>query len=144
MGAFFVVLLSGMLFWYQAHGKFDYDVAQSVLRSSESSEAAKEAARITMQRLSIFFTFYVLLQFWNLFNARRFGSTRSVFDKPFDNTYFWAIAGIILFGQFVITQFGGAVFSTYPLTMMQWLTLLAASSLILVLGEGVRLFNRSG
>jgi Ca2+-transporting ATPase len=142
MGAFFVVLLCGLLFWFRAQGSFDYDAAQMVLRSGASTEVEKEAAQTTQQHLSIFFTFYVLLQFWNLFNVRRFGSSRSVFDNPFDNRYFWAIAGIILVGQFIITQFGSSAFSTYPLTMMQWLVLMGASSLILVLGEGVRLFGR--
>ena len=142
MGMLFVVMLTILLFWFKSQGSFDYEAAQHILRSPDSSPASKLAAENTQQRLSIFFTFYVMLQFWNLFNVRRFGSSRSVFDKPFDNAYFWAIAAIIFVGQFVITQFGGVVFSTYPLTMEQWGWMTAGSVLVLVLGEVVRLILR--
>ncbi|HMO35607.1 MAG TPA: cation-translocating P-type ATPase, partial [Gemmatales bacterium] len=142
MGALFVVIVCGLLFWFQSLGPFDYGDAQDVLQSSQTTEAEKTEARETQQRLSIFFTFYVLMQFWNLFNARRFGSTRSIFDHPFENASFWVIAGIILVGQFIITQYGGAVFSTYPISLNQWMLLLGVSSLVLFLGEGWRLLKR--
>jgi Ca2+-transporting ATPase len=142
MGMLFVVALLGLLFYFQSQGPFDYDGAQHVLRSDTATEAEKDAARMTQQRLSLFFTFYVMLQFWNLFNARRFGTSRSVFHKPFENGYFWAIAGIILVGQFLITQFGGAVFSTYPLTIAQWCWILLSSAIVLIAGEGMRLVRR--
>ncbi|MFT3881380.1 MAG: cation-translocating P-type ATPase [Gemmatales bacterium] len=142
MATLFVVLLTALLFWFKSQGLFDYEAAQHILRSPDSTPEARLAAENTQQRLSIFFTFYVMLQFWNLFNVRRFGTSRSVFDKPFDNAYFWAIAAIIFVGQFVITQFGGVVFSTYPLTMEQWAWMTAGSVLVLVLGEVVRLVLR--
>ncbi len=142
VAALFVILLTGLLFWFQSQGPFDYDAASQILRAADSSEAAKEQARQTQQRLSMFFTFYVLLQFWNLFNARRLGTNRSVFRRPFENLYFWVIAGVILIGQFLITQLGGAVFSTYPLSWAQWGILLLSSSSILVLGELYRLLKR--
>lgn len=143
MGAFFVVLLTGLLFWFQSQGSFDYEAAQHILRDVQSSEIEKEAAHATQQRLSIFFTFYVMLQFWNLFNARRFGQSRSVFDHPFENGYFWAIALAILIGQFIITQFGGAVFSTYPLTATQWLWIIGTSAGVLLIGEIGRCYKRT-
>lgn len=142
MAMLFVALLCALLFWFQSQGSFDYEAAQQVLRSPDSSPSARVDAEKAQQRLSIFFTFYVMLQFWNLFNVRRFGSSRSVFDKPFDNAYFWAIAGIIFVGQFVITHFGGVVFSTYPLTVEQWSWMTAVSVLVLVVGEVVRLILR--
>ena len=142
MATLFVVLLTTLLFWFKSQGSFDYEAAQHILRSPDSSPESKLAAENTQQRLSIFFTFYVMLQFWNLFNVRQFGSSRSVFDRPFDNAYFWAIAAIIFVGQFVITQFGGVVFSTYPLAMEQWAWMTAGSVLVLVLGEVVRLILR--
>jgi Ca2+-transporting ATPase len=138
----FVLLLGGLLFWFQADGTLDYESAYATVRSSSANETELEPARETLQRLSIFFTFYVLLQFWNLFNARRLGTTRSVFRKPFQNQLFWIIALAILVGQIVITQFGGRVFSTYPLTLAQWGVLLAASAGVLVVGEAMRLLPR--
>lgn len=142
MGAFFVVLLTGLLFWFQSQGSFDYEAAQDVLSSAQSTESEKDAARDTQQRLSVFFTFYVLLQFWNLFNARRFGQSRSVFDHPFENGYFWGIALVILLGQFIITQFGGEVFSTSPLTATQWLWMILTSAVVLLIGEIGRWYLR--
>ncbi|HQR09139.1 MAG TPA: cation-translocating P-type ATPase [Gemmatales bacterium] len=142
MATLFVVLLTALLFWFKSEGSFDYEAAQHILRSPDSTPDSRLAAENAQQRLSIFFTFYVMLQFWNLFNVRRFGASRSVFDSPFDNAYFWAIAAIIFVGQFVITQFGGVVFSTYPLTMEQWAWMTVASVLVLVLGEVVRLVQR--
>jgi Ca2+-transporting ATPase len=142
MAALFVVLLGGLLWWFQAQGPFDYSTAQEVLHSSTATASARLSAQVTLQRLSFFFTFYVMLQFWNLFNARRMGSSRSVFYRPFRNLYFWLIAVAILVGQFLITQFGGIVFSTYPLTWQQWGIILAASSGVLVLGEAYRFLKR--
>ena len=142
MGMLFVVMLTILLFWFKSQGAFDYEAAQQILRSADSSPESRLSAENTQQRLSIFFTFYVMLQFWNLFNVRRFGTSRSVFDKPFDNAYFWAIAAIIFVGQFIITQFGGLVFSTYPLKMEQWGWMTAVSVLVLVMGEVVRLILR--
>lgn len=142
MAALFVVLLAGLLFWYQSQGSFDYLAARDVLNSTSSTEQEKMQAQDTQQRLSIFFTFYVMLQFWNLFNARRMGTNRSVFDRLFTNKYFWLIALLILLGQFMITQFGGAWFSTYPLTLKQWVLIVVCSSGVLVLGEGYRLLRR--
>jgi Ca2+-transporting ATPase len=142
MAALFVILLAGLLFWFQSLGSFDYLSAREVLLSPSSTEIEKANAMDTLQRLSIFFTFYVMLQFWNLFNARRMGTNRSVFDRPFTNKYFWLIAVGILLGQFLITQFGGAWFSTYPLTLKQWVLILICSSGVLVLGEVYRLLQR--
>lgn len=142
MGTLFVVVLLGLLFWFKSLGAFDYDAAQQTLRRETATTAEQDAARATEQRLSLFFTFYVMLQFWNLFNARRLGSQRSVFDHPFENVYFWAIAGIILVGQCIITQFGGAVFSTYPLSAVQWALVIGASAFVLVVGEIWRLCSR--
>jgi len=142
-GLLFVVLLAGLLLWFQSRGPLDYDAASAVLRSATASEAEREVARTTQQHLSIFFTFYVLLQFWNLFNARCLGTSRSVFRRLFQNRLFWIIAMAILVGQFVITQFGSQVFSTYPLTATQWAVLLLSSAGVLAVGELVRLLQRA-
>ena len=92
--------------------------------------------------LTIFFTFFVMLQFWNLFNARVFGTTDSAF-KGLNKSYgmeFIALA--ILLGQFLIVQYGGAVFRTTPLSGHTWLLIIASSSLVLWIGELIRLVKR--
>lgn len=85
--------------------------------------------------LTMFFTIFVLLQWWNLFNARVFGQKRSIFDGLLKNPAFVGISLVILVGQFLIVQFGGAMFRTEPLTMHQWLMVLGGTSLVAIIRE---------
>lgn len=154
-----VVGLIVMLFWFEDRfGRLDYELARSTLKQSQADFAQAQAVgnlaemqaeTVVIERqqdimwsLAFFFTFYVLLQFWNLFNARRLGTKKSVFANLFENPYFWAIALSILFGQVLITQFGGTVFSTYPLRLEDWAIILAATSLMLAIGELIRFSQR--
>ena len=86
---------------------------------------------MTVQRLTIFFTFFVMLQFWNLFNARVFGTTDSAFKGLTRSYGMELIVLAILGGQFLIVQFGGAVFRTEPLDWQTWLIIIGSSSLVL-------------
>lgn len=97
---------------------------------------------MTIQHLTIFFTFFVMLQFWNLFNAQVFGTTDSVFkglNKSYGTLF---VVIVILLGQFLIVQFGGAVFRTEPMSLATWGVILALSSGVLWVGEAVRLIQR--
>ena len=97
---------------------------------------------ITTYELSLFFTTFVMLQFWNMFNARCLGSTQSAFKGLFQNKAFVAIASIILFGQILIIQFGGNVFRTVPLSLKDWLIITGSTSIVLVIGEVKRYFAK--
>ncbi|MFK2415855.1 calcium-translocating P-type ATPase, PMCA-type [Bacteroides fragilis] len=97
---------------------------------------------MTVQRLTIFFTFFVMLQFWNLFNARVFGTTNSAFKGLTKSYGMELIVLAILGGQFLIVQFGGAVFRTEPLDWQTWLIIIGSSSLVLWIGELIRLVKR--
>ncbi|MFK2085574.1 calcium-translocating P-type ATPase, PMCA-type [Bacteroides fragilis] len=97
---------------------------------------------MTVQRLTIFFTFFVMLQFWNLFNARVFGTTDSAFKGLTKSYGMELIVLAILGGQFLIVQFGGAVFRTEPLDWQTWLIIIGSSSLVLWIGELIRLVKR--
>lgn len=114
----FLVVLIGILFYVQQDG---------VVSSYE---------------LSAFFTIFVLLQFWNLFNARCMGSTQSAFSGMTENKGFLAIAVSILVGQVLIVQFGGDVFRMVPLNLRDWLIILGGTSLVLWVGELWRLVKR--
>lgn len=119
MGVVFLALLMGMLFRFN-----------------------NEEGGMTVQRLTIFFTFFVMLQFWNLFNARVFGTSDSAF-KGISKSYGMELVVLaILGGQFVIVQFGGAVFRTEPLDFTTWMIIIASTSLVLWVGEGIRLVRR--
>lgn len=97
---------------------------------------------VTTYRLTVFFTFFVMLQFWNLFNARVFGTNDSAFKGLSKSYGMLLVALLILLGQFLIVQFGGAVFRTEPLDAKTWLIIIAVTSLVLWVGEIVRLIKR--
>ncbi|WP_297972083.1 calcium-translocating P-type ATPase, PMCA-type [uncultured Bacteroides sp.] len=97
---------------------------------------------MTTERLTIFFTFFVMLQFWNLFNARVFGTTDSAFKGLSKSYGMELIIFAILVGQFLIVQFGGAVFRTTPLDLSTWIIIIASTSLVLWIGEAIRFIRR--
>lgn len=97
---------------------------------------------MTVQWLTVFFTFFVMLQFWNLFNARVFGTTDSAFKGLAKSYGMELIVLAILGGQFLIVQFGGAVFRTEPLDWQTWLIIIGSSSLVLWIGELIRFVKR--
>lgn len=97
---------------------------------------------ISLHELTLFFTFFVLLQFWNLFNASTMGTHHSVFTQLSKSKGLLVVAVLILSGQFCIVQWGNEVFRTTPLSITHWLVLLAVSSLVLVAGEIYRWHKR--
>ena len=99
-------------------------------------------ALLDLKGLTVFFTIFVMMQFWNLFNARVLGTDDSAF-KGFSKSYtLWIVATIILGGQFIIVQWGGNVFRTTPLDWQTWMGIIASTSVILWVGEIVRLIKR--
>ena len=92
--------------------------------------------------LTIFFTIFVMLQFWNLFNASVFGTNHSVFKDASHALGMLGVAMIILVGQILIVTFGGKVFRTEPLPMMEWIYIIVGTSLVLWIGEIFRGFCR--
>ena len=101
-----------------------------------------DGSPLTVRELTIFFTFFVMLQFWNLFNARVFGTADSAFKGISQSYGMELIVLAILGGQFLIVQFGGAVFRTEPLDAATWGWIMASSSLVLWVGELVRWMRR--
>lgn len=88
-----------------------------------------------VHHLTIFFTIFVMLQFWNLFNASVFGTNHSIFKDASHAMGMLGVALIILVGQLVIVTFGGKVFRTEPLSVMEWIYIIAGTSLVLWVGE---------
>ena len=92
--------------------------------------------------LTVFFTVFVMLQFWNLFNASVFGTNHSIFKDASHALGMLGVALIILVGQIIIVEFGGKVFRTEPLDLRTWLIIIASTSCVLWVGEIVRLVKR--
>ena len=119
VGTVFLVVLMGMIYYF-----------------------TNAEGGMTVERLTVFFTFFVMLQFWNLFNARVFGTTDSAF-KGITKSYGMELVVLaILGGQFLIVEFGGAVFRTVPLGWQTWLAIIGISSLVLWVGEIIRFVQR--
>ena len=119
VGTVFLIVLMGMIYYFT---------------NAESG--------MTVHRLTIFFTFFVMLKFCNLYKARFFGTNDSAF-KGLTKSYGMELIVIaILGGQILIVQFGGAVFRTEPLDWQTWLVIIGASSLVLWVGELIRFVQR--
>ncbi|WP_367183850.1 calcium-translocating P-type ATPase, PMCA-type [uncultured Bacteroides sp.] len=105
------------------------------------------AAGMDVHNLTIFFTVFVMLQFWNLFNASVFGTNHSIFKDAGHALGMLSVALIILVGQFVIVTFGGKVFRTEALPLMDWLYIIGGTSIVLWIGEiwrGIKRMNSKG
>ena len=95
---------------------------------------------LTPYELSLFFTTFVFLQFWNMFNARAFATGRSALHLK-NCGEFGLIAIMIFIGQIIIVQVGGEFFSVTPLKIIDWLLIIGSTSLVLWIGELLRLLH---
>ena len=133
IGLTFLAILVGFLLYIQV----DIQAYITTLRESAISEErlTELIAAKRLEWLTIFFTTFVMLQWWNMFNARTLGNNQSGFAHLEKNPAFLVIAGAILFGQILIVEFGGEVFRTSSLTFMTWLYIIAATSPVIIIGE---------
>ncbi|MDO4160587.1 MAG: calcium-translocating P-type ATPase, PMCA-type [Prevotellaceae bacterium] len=95
-----------------------------------------------IHELSMFFTAFVMLQFWNLFNAKAFGSNHSAFHGFLRDKGLLLVLVMILAGQWFIVTFGGRMFRTVPLSLTEWIYIIAITSLVLWVGEIWRFIKR--
>ena len=91
---------------------------------------------------SEFFTFFVMLQFWNMFNAKAYMTGTSAFKGLGNNPAFLLVCAIILVGQFLIVTFGGEMFNVVPLSAESWVTIISSTSIVLWTGELLRIFKK--
>jgi Ca2+-transporting ATPase len=130
---FFVVLLA-LLLYLDSH-----DV--SSLTHFFSAPHHVDAMGLSPYELTIFFTTFVFLQFWNLFNARAFATGRSALHFK-DCGEFVFVLAMILVGQILIVELGGALFSVVSISAVDWLIIIAATSPVLIIGELMRSFKK--
>ena len=134
-GLFFVILL-GLLYFFE-----NWDVT-SLTQIFNGTEIPKhDDGTLSPYELSLFFTFFVFLQFWNMFNARAFATGRSAFHFKGAGG-FVVIALVILIGQIFIVSVGGEFFNVCPLKLIDWLIIIGSTSLVLWIGELTRLFKK--
>ncbi len=135
VGGLMFVFLLGLLYIFE-----HYSVTTLTELFSFIPQAAGEAS-LTPYELALFFTIFVFLQFWNMFNARAYATGRSALH--FEGcSGFVTIALLILIGQIVIVEFGREFFSVQPLHFIDWLIIIGGTSVVLWIGEIVRLFKK--
>ena len=99
-------------------------------------------AGISPEELTVFFTVFVMLQWWNLFNAKAWGTCESAFSGFRKDKGLLLVLAIVLAGQWIIVTFGGEMFRTVPLYPATWLAIMAATAPVMVVGELARMINK--
>ena len=140
VGGFFTLLLLAVLLYME---RYDVSGILPASLNSLSSEGAREG-HLSHYELSLFFTIFVMLQFWNMFNAKAFMTGRSAFARLTECRGFMFIAFVIFVGQILIVELGGQMFNVTPLRLNDWLIIIASTSLVLWVGELLRALSRSG
>ena len=100
---------------------------------------------VDTHELTWFFTTFVMIQFWNLFNAKALGSNHSAFRHFLQDKGMIVVLAIIFFGQWIIVTFGGEMFRTVPLSLSEWAIIIASTSVVLWAGElwrGIKRLHR--
>ncbi|MDD4516652.1 calcium-translocating P-type ATPase, PMCA-type [Massilibacteroides sp.] len=118
VGILFVLFLVGVLLYFYQDGE------------------------LSAYELSEFFTIFVMLQFWNMFNAKAYSDKKSAFANLSDSKVFLFVSLLILIGQYLIVTFGGQMFNVVPLKWEDWGIIIGITSIVLWLGEIIRFFGR--
>ena len=97
---------------------------------------------VDVHELTMFFTTFVMIQFWNLFNAKALMSHRTAFRHFLKDKGMILVLVLVLVGQWIIVTFGGEMFRTTPLSLHEWLLIIGSTSVVLWAGELWRAFKR--
>ena len=142
VGGFFVLLLFGFIQYFK-----NEDITS--LTEFSISDYARHffhfgapKDRLDPYELSLFFSIFVFLQFWNMFNAKAYRTGKSAFNNLGKSQGFMLIALAIVLGQVFITTFGGQMFNVTPLKLVDWAIIIGATSAVLWVGEILRAVKR--
>lgn len=144
MGIFFVLVMFGFVQYFKHENvlsllDFDFNTyLQHFFNFSISAHG------LTTYELSLTFSIFVFLQFWNLFNAKAYHTNRSAFCGLFKKetlSGFVLALFIIAIGQYLIVTFGGEMFSVTPISLHDWLCIIIGTSPVMIIGEVFRLFK---
>lgn len=131
------IILVGLVFFFTLLGLVFMFKNYEVNMQGGLLGMAKGGEEMTDYEHSVFFTIFVMLQFWNMFNAKAFASGKSAFH--FTNCKgFLSIAALIFFGQILIVNIGGAMFNVTPISLMDWVVIVCGTSIVLWIGEAIR------
>lgn len=102
----------------------------------------RNAVGVDVRELTWFFTTFVMMQMWNLFNAKCIGSHHSSLHRLYADRGLLVVLVAIIVGQFVIVQFGGEMFRCVPLSLKEWIIIVLGTSPVMLIGEFVRKIKR--
>lgn len=133
VGLLFAVIMCAML-WVLEHSSVSSvtDLFHPVLGKYKG---------LSDYEVSLFFTIFVMLQFWNMFNARAYATRNSAFRLHKCGEFIF-ISTIILVGQILIVTFGGELLNVTPLSLSDWIWIVVLTSPVLLIGEVIRAFKR--
>ncbi|MFI3279594.1 MAG: calcium-translocating P-type ATPase, PMCA-type [Rikenellaceae bacterium] len=141
VGLFFVAILFSLIQYFKhvditSLTEFSFtEYVQNIFNFTEVPDG------LTPYELSLFFTIFVMLQFWNMFNAKAFMSGKSAFSALGKASGFLFTALLILVGQWLIVTFGGGMFNVVALQGIDWLIIIVSTSVVLLVGELLRVID---
>ncbi len=137
MGVFFTALLLGLVVVFR-NASFGPIGSESLLQFSWTDPAHE----MTTYEGAVFFTLFVMLQFWNMFNAKAFLTGHSAFHDLKSDRGFLLVSLLIVLGQILIVTLGGQMFQVCPLSLTDWALIIGGTSIILWAGELLRAIQR--
>jgi len=138
VGGFFVVLLFGFIQYFKNEDITSLTQFSIIDYFSHFFHFGAPKNGLSAYELSLFFSIFVFLQFWNMFNAKAYRTGKSTFYNIGKSQGFILIATVIVIGQVFITTFGGQMFNVTPLKLTDWTIIIGATSLVLWTGEILR------
>ncbi|MDR1455048.1 MAG: calcium-translocating P-type ATPase, PMCA-type [Tannerella sp.] len=141
VGILFVALLFGLLQYFK-HAEITSLTQFSLAEFGRNFFNFSPGNGLSPDELALFFTIFVMLQFWNMFNAKAFMTGKSAFAYLSECKGFLSIAAVILAGQWLIVTVGGEMFSVVPLKPVDWGIILGATSVVLWIGEVLRMIRK--
>ncbi|SQA95270.1 calcium-translocating P-type ATPase, PMCA-type [Capnocytophaga ochracea] len=138
VGGFFVVLLFGFIQYFKNEELTSLTQFSITDYFSHFFHFGAPKNGLSAYELSLFFSIFVFLQFWNMFNAKAYRTGKSTFYNIGKSQGFILIATVIVIGQVFITTFGGQMFNVTPLKLTDWAIIIGATSLVLWTGEILR------
>jgi Ca2+-transporting ATPase len=140
VGLLFVVLLFGLVQYFK-HADITSLTQFSIADFGRCYFDFSAGNGLSAYELSLFFTIFVMLQFWNMFNAKAFMTGKSTFASLNQCRGFLMIALVIIFGQWLIITVGREMFNVTPLHLTDWAIIIGSTSVVLWIGEIIRIFK---
>ena len=138
------VIATGMIFGVVMIGLLYLLEHASISSTSDLLHPILQAYKyLTPYELALFFTFFVMLQVWNLFNARAFATGRSALHLAHCGEFVMILL-VIFFGQIAIVSVGGEFFNVVPITVKDWIVIILVTMPVLIIGEAIRAFGKRG